>query len=82
MNLDIETGLELIKTAFQKDTENRLWQQWLVDYSNMDKETFMTFEKYKAKAFKNTTEINQKVDIKQVLIDVEAIKKEDQKGGR
>lgn len=81
MNLDIEDGLDLINTAYQKDAEDRLWQQWLVDYSHMDKENFMSFENYKNKVFKNESENNRKIDIKEIIDEAEAIKNLDQKKG-
>lgn len=57
--------------------EDRLWDQWKVDYARMDKETFVSFEDYKAKAFKEKVE--NKIDIKEILEKAEKIKNMDQR---
>ncbi len=49
LNLQFEEGYELISKAYEKDAEEKLWQQWLVDYRLMDQETFISFEEYKSK---------------------------------
>ena len=36
--------------AFKLDQEEKLWDQWLVDYSRMTGETFVSFDDYKKKA--------------------------------
>ncbi|WP_346877550.1 hypothetical protein [Clostridium sp. UBA5712] len=50
LNLKFEEGYELISKAYEKDAEEKLWQQWLVDYRLMDQETFISFEEYKSKS--------------------------------
>lgn len=83
MNLDATEGLELIKTAYQKQAEERLWQRWLVDYSNMDQEHFMSFEDYKNKVFKPQNTTNTKLDAKAIIVKAEKIKALDQaRGGK
>lgn len=81
MNLDISEGLELIKTAYEKRAEERLWQRWLVDYSNMDQEHFMSFEDYKNKVFKPQNTTNENLDAKAIIAKAEKIKALDQAGG-
>lgn len=68
--------MELLNVAIMKDLEERLWQQWKVDYARMDKETFVSFKEYKEKALK--PKINNKVDVKKILEDAEKIKALDQ----
>lgn len=81
MNLDIDDGFEIIKTAYIKRLEEQLWQQWLVERPHM--EEFISFEDYKKKAFKNNNnENNSKIDTKKILDEAEKIKKIDQKGGK
>ena len=70
--------MQLLNVAITKDIEDKLWQQWKVDYSRMDKETFISFEDYKLKAFK--PKVNIEVDVKKILEDAERIKASDQKG--
>ena len=63
----------LLAEAYKRDHEDKLWQQWLVDYSRMDSNSFMSFEDYKNKFFG----VNVYVDKEQVLKDAEAIKAAD-----
>jgi len=62
--------------AIMKNSEEQLWEQWLVDYSKMTKETFISFKEYKLKAMK--PKVNNKVDVKKIIEDAERIKKADQ----
>lgn len=39
-------GFELYQKAVIKNNEERVWEQWLVDYTRMDKDTFVPFSKY------------------------------------
>lgn len=72
----MKTITQLLFDAYKKDIENRLWQQWLVQFANMDKETFISFDNYKKELMKPPL---AKVDIEQVLEDAEEIKNADQK---
>ena len=47
MQLDLDTLVDLIGKAQEKDVEDTLWQKWLVEIQNMDKESFVPFDKYK-----------------------------------
>ena len=53
--LDFEEGCELISKAYEKYIEDKLWEQWLVDYRFMNNETFISFEDYKKRSQKTTT---------------------------
>jgi hypothetical protein len=66
---------QLLIGANKKDMEDRLWQQWIVDYGRMDSEHFISFEDYKKEFIKPEPE---KVDIEDVLRDAEKIKAMDQ----
>ena len=69
----------LLVDAHRKDIEDRLWQQWLVDFGKMNAETFMSFKDYKDLAFKAKTKTVEKADIKQILEAAERIKEVDQR---
>ena len=69
--------MQLLNIAITKENEEKLWQQWKVDYSRMDKETFISFEDYKLKAFK--PKVNIEVDVKEIIRNAEMIKNADQK---
>jgi hypothetical protein len=73
MGLDIVMGYEIIKTAYEKKTEEQLWKQYALQYPGWDEKTFITFEDYKIKAFGTTA----KVDKDQILKDADLIKKAD-----
>lgn len=79
MNLDIKDGLGIIKTAYLKQAEEKLWEQWLVERPYMKE--FVSFEDYKKKAFKIKNENNSKIDKKKIIEEAEKIKELDQKGG-
>jgi 4'-phosphopantetheinyl transferase EntD len=40
---------KILKVAEEKIIDEKLWQRWLVDLPNMDKDTFIGFEDYKNK---------------------------------
>lgn len=66
----------LLIDAHRQDLEEKLWQQWLVEFERMDSSNFISFEKYKDDAFKLVD--NTKYNKEQILKDAEAIKKADQ----
>lgn len=71
---------KLLDAACEKDFEDRLWQQWLVDYARMDNVNFkfMSFEDYKKECLKPPA---PKVDAAQAIATAEEIKRLDQGGG-
>jgi len=75
--IKINVITKLIISAIEKEMEDKLFQQWLIDYGRMDKETFISFENYKSKSFKKGND--NKLDVKEILEKAEAIKKLDQK---
>lgn len=46
LELDFRDGIDLLQKAIDRNTENRIWQRWLVDYQKMDTKTFIPFEDY------------------------------------
>lgn len=46
MNMDMETGIEMIKKAYEEDDKRKTWELYLVRYSYMTEDTFMTFEEF------------------------------------
>lgn len=47
LDLDIETGAELIQEAYKKQLDKKLWDMWLTKYPWMDEENYMSFEDFK-----------------------------------
>lgn len=66
---------KLLEDANKAHAEERLWQQWLVDYKRMDKTNFVSFEDYKnnAKVVVKTNE-EFEFDKEKILEKAEAIK--------
>ena len=52
LNLYYKDGFEFIVKAFEKENEDKLFKQWLVDYSRMNEDNFMSFEDYKKRPTK------------------------------
>ena len=73
--MKIKTITKLLYDAYEKDIEDKLWQQWLVDYSRMNSEHFTSFQDYKKESMKPAL---AKVDIEEVLKEAEEIKRLDQ----
>ncbi|MBT2723047.1 hypothetical protein [Bacillus sp. ISL-46] len=47
MSLPANEGISLYIKAVEKNSEQQLWEQWLVDYNRMTKENFIPFSEYK-----------------------------------
>lgn len=58
--MDMDFNLDLITYALEKNMENDLWDMWKLQFPNMDKERFISFEDYKKKSInsKKHTEIS------------------------
>lgn len=52
MQMGLTELTELYIQALKKGMEDKLFQQWLVDYNRMTSETFIFFADYKSKTFK------------------------------
>ena len=46
MQMDIDSASRIIEKAREKEKENRLFLQWVVQLPNMTKESFVSFESY------------------------------------
>lgn len=69
--MPVEDGIELIITAFEKRTEEKSWQMYLMCYQHMTKETFKPFEEFYQPRRVNEVENNQSVE--EILNDVKTI---------
>jgi len=63
--------------ANTKKNEDRLWQQYLISYANMDEEHFTSFEDYKEQSTK--TKKDTKEDVTEILKKAEKIRNMDQR---
>jgi hypothetical protein len=73
MALDWQDGISQINKAVEKISEEKEWQMWLTLYPNMDKNTFMSFEKFRQKGKKQSVET--KISDKEILKKAEEVKK-------
>lgn len=67
LKLEFQEALELVKKAYEKDFEARLWEKWLVDYRNMDEKSFVSFEDYKKKILDRSQLIQDKTSKEELL---------------
>lgn len=68
LKLEFQEALELVKKAYEKDFEARLWEKWLVDYRNMDEKTFISFEDYKKKILDKSQVVKDKTSKEDLLV--------------
>ena len=78
MSLDIETGLSLILKAKEKERDERIFAQWVVQLPNMSSEDFMSFEAYKDRVTGANIDTRPTAEI---LAELDEIEKEFMKGG-
>lgn len=74
MSLSAEEGLALYKKATEKDIEHQAWEQWLVAYARMTKETFISFSDY-LKQLKQPTQPTDNRTDDEIINDAENILK-------
>lgn len=67
----METGLELIQKAIEKDREDRLFQQWVVQLPYMGKDSYVSFEEYQNKVTGANIDRRSVAEIEADLADVE-----------
>lgn len=63
LNLNILEFLDIIKKAYEKETEQALWERWLVDYRHMTEETFISFIDYKERCLGQKIDTTSKEDL-------------------
>lgn len=73
LNKTFEDGYKLIRKAFEKSSEEKLWEQWLVDYRFMGNETFISFEEYKEKIINPKNKIDKVLSKEQIEEKVKGI---------
>ena len=49
MSLSAEEGFALYEKAIDKNMEQQAWERWLVDYTKMSEENFISFTDYMKK---------------------------------
>ncbi|WP_141709249.1 hypothetical protein [Desulfuribacillus stibiiarsenatis] len=72
MNQDIDFLIDLMCKIREKETNQRLWEQWLTLYPNMDEKSFVPFEKFKKQALEEKPKEVKKSD-DAIIQDAESI---------
>ena len=64
-------GIALINKALEKRSEQREWEMWVSLYPNMDKKTFIPFDKFRGKSNKsaNTASVERKKMTKEEILE-------------
>jgi len=73
MSLPHSHGFKLLEKALEKNVEKMAWEQWLVAYSKMDKDSFISFSDYLKKLKEPKVTDNRTEE--EILEDVEGILK-------
>lgn len=71
LQTDVQTGLELIAKAREKEREDRLFQQWVVQLPYQDEKSFVSFADYKNKVTGANIDRRSVAEIEAELEDVE-----------
>lgn len=71
LQTDLQTGLELIVKAREKEREDRLFTQWVVQLPWMDEKSFVGFADYKNKVTGANIDRRSVAEIEAELEDVE-----------
>jgi len=73
---------KLLIDAQMRNIEEKLWQQWLVKYQNMDKNNFLSFDKFKELTFKPVKNVdNNKLTSEEAIEKANKIRQLDRGGG-
>ena len=77
LNLNYDEGYEFISKAYEKESEEKLWDIWLINYRYMSKENFESFEDYKKRLklsnINYDTDYSEKLSINQIEEKVKSI---------
>lgn len=71
--MELDEFLPLLETAEEKEQEERLWQMWVSVYPNMDRKSYIPFEKFRDEAMGKN--IDRRTDA-EILADVTAAERE------
>lgn len=75
MDLDFEDGINLTNEAIKKQQEQKDWELYLSIYPNMDKNTFIPFEKFRSKNISSKKTEKVELTSKELIEKAESIKK-------
>ena len=49
LNLPYKDGIALLRKAYEKEQDEKIWQMWLAQLPYMNKENYVSFSDYRAK---------------------------------
>lgn len=73
MKMDWDDGINLINKAIEKNREEKEWDMWVQLYPHMNKENFISFEKFRTKNVKEYVNKKQMTD-KEILEQMEELR--------
>jgi hypothetical protein len=79
MNMDFVDGIGIIKQAYRKEAEEKVWEQWNLEHIFMNDDNYISFQDFKNKVLNITSKQDKpKQTAKQIIEIAEKIKKRDQ----
>lgn len=75
LDLEILEGIEFINKAYEKETEDKVWEKWLIDYRYMSKDNFISFEEYKKHIISKNINTESILSKEEILKEVEEIER-------
>lgn len=73
--MDMDFSMDLITYALEKNMENELFEMWKLQFPNMDKETYISFEDYKVKSTSQNYNTNTKITYAEIEKEMAKVEK-------
>lgn len=71
--MDLDFNVDLFIYALEKNTENELFEMWKLQFPNMDKESYISFDDYKKKIITNKN--YSKISYEEIENEMEKVEK-------
>lgn len=75
MSLPLDIGIDLVVRAFEKRSEEKAWERWLVELQGMDQSNFISFPAYYEKLKPKKKGDRDRRSEEEILQDAESILK-------
>jgi hypothetical protein len=71
--MDMDFSIDIFVYALEKNTENELFEMWKLQFPNMDKESYISFDDYKKKVISNRRNTN--ISYEEIEIEMAKVEK-------